>query len=71
MERDTRVLVTRTEDGDFLVARSGQVVGVVRRGADGYLTYPSSPEFPRLGPFDRLEDAVGACAEHEDFMLLA
>ncbi len=62
MERD--VLVTRTEDGDFLVGRSGRVLGVVRMGADGYSGYPSDPAFPRLGPFQLLSDAVGACAEH-------
>lgn len=62
MERD--VLVTAAEDGDLLVTKSGRMLGVVRRGADGYSGYPSDPDFPRLGPFDRLSDAVGACAEH-------
>ncbi len=66
MERDANVLVTRTEDGDFLVARCERVLGIVSRGADGYSSYPSSPGFPRLGPFLRLDDAVGACAEHAE-----
>lgn len=70
MERDANVLITSTQDGEFLVARWGQVLGVVRRGADGFTSWPSSPEFPQLGPFARLSEAVGACAEHAEEVLL-
>ncbi len=54
----------RTEDGVFLVAEAERVLGIVCRGADGFTCYPSSPDFPRLGPFARLDEAVGFCAEH-------
>ncbi len=70
MKRDANVLITRTEDGDFLVARWGQVLGLVRRGADGFTSWPTSPEFPLLGPFARLSEAVDACAEHAALVLL-
>jgi hypothetical protein len=69
MKRDANVLISRTEDGDFLVARWGQVLGVVRWGADGFTCWPSSPDFPHLGPFARLSEAVGACAEHAELVL--
>lgn len=71
MQRDANVLITRTEDGAFLVERWGRALGVVRRGADGFTCWPCDPEFPRLGPFARLSEAVGACAEHAEELLLA
>jgi hypothetical protein len=55
-------LPQRTTDGEFLVGGdgSGPVLGVIRREAGRFYCYPCTPEFPRLGPFERLEHATRA-----------
>ena len=57
---------TRTDDGEFLVGGQGgePVVGVIRRETGRFYCYPCTPGFPRLGPFERLEDAARACREN-------
>jgi hypothetical protein len=56
----------RTEDGDFLVRMGddGPVLGLIHASPDGYVCYPSTPEFPVVGPVQRVEDAARLCGDY-------
>jgi hypothetical protein len=56
----------RTEDGDLLVrlGDDGPVLGLIHAARDGYVCYPTTPEFPVVGPVQRVEEAVQLCADY-------
>ncbi|BDZ44894.1 hypothetical protein GCM10025866_08030 [Naasia aerilata] len=56
----------RTEDGNFLVrfGENGPILGLIHEAQAGYVCYPYTPEFPVMGPVERVEDAVQLCVDH-------
>ena len=66
IESGITVVAAPTENGDLLVSRGERTLGVVLREAGGLFAYPCVAGFPRLGPFDRVDLAVSACARQAE-----
>jgi hypothetical protein len=66
IESGITVVAAPTENGDLMVSRGERTLGVVLREAGGLFAYPCTPGFPRLGPFDRVDSAVSACARQAE-----
>ncbi|MFD1715100.1 hypothetical protein ACFSBZ_11505 [Amnibacterium flavum] len=61
-------VVTPTDDPNELLVQAtlpaGETtIGLIRIEEVGAFAYPQAPSFPRIGPFDAIEDAVAACRD--------